>query len=217
MSYRIPRLVAAWYFEVDPSVPVGSSPIEWLASVAHRCLEVLQVVRILIPRELVMDGWVEEADGRASPAKVAKVNLPIQPTTGAGALVATVREYAIANERPSAVPRLSFTGDTEVVTPTGPVIEAGLMKLDVIYEGGGVTVVLSTYSVIWLPYDLKAEPQFGIGRRNGPRLDEALRALSTTLAAPTTPSAQTRYAIATTTGLQNARRSNGTIAAVNFE
>lgn len=215
MSYHSSHLIAAWYFEVDPGVLEAESPAGQLAHAAELGCGPLVSTRLLIPRVLILDGWVEDMDGRPRPAGLPELRLGVAPPVQAASVLADITDRAAQSGKPDALPLLSFHGATDVITPAGTTTEDELMALELAYEGGGVTVVLSTFTAIWLPYDLKAQPQFAIGRRNGPRLDYVLSTLSESLGAAATPSAQTRYAVATERGLQNARYSDGAVAVVS--
>ncbi|WP_432587660.1 hypothetical protein ABVG11_20185 [Streptomyces sp. HD1123-B1] len=89
-----------------------------------------------------------------------------------------------------------------------------IFRLGADASAGFVTVDLTTFTDIWMAYDLKGRPQPAVYAANAPRLAAALRDLAEALDDETTPDDPTYFGKPTETGVDNRFEPDGTASDV---
>jgi hypothetical protein len=177
-----------------------------MARTLASALEVVEAANLLVPEELNCERWLRKQRRKLARADV----LPMMVTVNSldeRSIESIVRRYLAKKNAAQTFPaELAVYGSGLIVHPTGqPERQRDLCSLSAAYDADDVIITLETYSDVWLPYDLQANPQLALAAANAPRLIDALYALAARFGVDPETGSVTKYAVVRPFGLENVR------------
>jgi len=174
--------VADWWFEDRRSIvsPTSRSELHQLLKMCQSVAEVLEFYQLLKPYKVIFSGWLSSDSDNNSLVRVEEpdVTVTILNVPKTKSILTCCNETLDQLEK-----NRSFLYPIDVeILGTGIILDADGQECEL----PNVTWLLGktldahivdvcTQSDAWLPYNLKAEPQFAVGERNAPRLEAALQ------------------------------------------
>ncbi len=164
--------VGSWAFRLTtltevPDEENWKAALEGISAVANVICE----LGILAPSEAVVELW-REASGRditkASVGSPATLSAQLEPLLG----------------RPRRWGLVELTGQTRIDAPSGARAFDDVCELSVTVGPFGCWIRLSTYSDVWMPYNVMAQSQVIVAALNAPRLRTALEAIERIVGSP---------------------------------
>jgi hypothetical protein len=199
------RPVGSWYLELPGDLGPQADVIAPLAAAVEHSSQLLFKAGMLVGEAMVLRKWIErEGEGFRS-AGLLEVTLPMPGGVAHHSTVSGhIHRIAVTSGKPNAIPEVAVTGNTALFDRSGALQHhPGALDLDVMFDGVGISVLLTTYSDAWMARSITGKDQSAIAARNAPRLHQVLQALSRAFETEVVPVEATRYAVPTEEGLEN--------------
>jgi hypothetical protein len=198
----VPRpIIGQWFLELPTDEMLHNGPLSAAATAVERAVAVLQEAQLLLPLQVKLHRWIEATDKIFEGADVPDLELAVEGSIHASWLECQGSEHSANFDHPTAIPEITVTGSTVILTAGGEHRESGIMALRVNYEGTGITAFLTTYTDVWMMDDSSGRPQADRAALNAPRLRMVLQQLAKHLHSEVEPADPTRFAVPTKDGL----------------
>src|SRR4051794_19172682 len=203
--------VGEWTFENGPISNLNWSTLEECLSWCSEVASIFSSHRLLFPKAVQLSQWM-----RASGSKVAEservgkgvIKLLVDPSKGFKDVISRCREIIYAE---SVYPlKVEIFGSGVIVNDSAEEIVDDLIwiratTLDIL------RLSIMTQSDVWLPYSLRAEPQYDIFVQNSDRLVSALEEVRRHTGFELEEGVQTHYSVVNGFHLENVRYADGSV------